>query len=199
MADVDNGDILRIGANFLLEGSYQLANVFHVRVTTGGGIDFADATDDIAEYIDDIYDGVMTYLTDEMSSYNLTLQNLTQATVAGAFAFATPLNGVASDSMLPYGVACLTWARTFKPRVASRKYWGAFTEAGLDNGLWTGSVINACVQAHEQHATAFTGSNSLTVLGVAWNRLLETYTTLQAVAAVSEPAYQRRRRRGRGS
>lgn len=199
MADVETGDVLRIGASFLLDGVFEIANVFHVRVTAGGSLDFSDASDDIQEYVDAIYDENKLWLSDHMGSYLLSLQNLTQDTTYGAFPFAAPIVGGASGQYLPLGTCCLTWGRTFKPRVQSRKYWGVFAEEGIVDGAWVASLLTACQAAHSVHALSFAGTNGLTVLGVAYNRTAGTTTDMTSVTGAIEPAYQRRRRRGRGS
>ena len=199
MADVDNGDVLRIGASWLLSDAYEVANVFHVRVTAGGGLGYSDASDDVGEYMEDIYNEIRTHLTDEMDNYLITLQNITQVTTIGAFSWPTPLAGIATQEHTATGVSCLTWGRTLKPRVQIRKYWGIFTEAMMEDGLWVATLRTACAAALNLHLSSFVGTNGLTMLGVAYNRTLGTTTDAISVSASPEPAYQRRRRRGRGS
>lgn len=199
MADVDTGDILRLGAHFLHNSVTIIANTFHVRVTAGGGLDFSDASDDISEYLEDIYDGLKIWLSDEMASYALTLANLTQDTTYGSFAWGNPVNGSNVSEWLPQGVCMLTWGRTVVPRVQTRKYWGVFTEAGQEDGRWVASVVNACIAAHNKYHTSFAGTNGLTVLGIAYNRTLATWTDITGIASTDVPAYQRRRRLGRGA
>ena len=199
MADVDNGDVLRMGAIWHLSGVWEIANVFHVRVIAGGGIGWAAASEDMAEYAEDIYNFILGRLTDNLTTFQLTLQNLTQVTTIGAFDWDNPLQGGEAGENTAPGVSCLAWGRTFKPRVQIRKYWGVFTEASLVDGVWAAALINDCVAALNRHITSFTGVNGLEVLGVAYNRTLETTTDAVSVTASTEPAYQRRRKRGRGS
>lgn len=199
MADVDNGDILRIGATMLLQDIYEITNVFHAQVTSGGGLDYDDASDDVGEYMDDIYTLILPLMTSVQASYQLSLANITQDTTIGAFSWPNPLTGSTGGDFTAPGVCVLTWARTFKPRVQSRKYWGVFAESAIGLGTWSASVLEDCEAAHALHATSFVGTNGLTLLGVAYNRTLATITALQTIASASEPSYQRRRRRGRGS
>lgn len=199
MADVETGDVLRIGATFLIQSVYEYTNVFHVRVTAGGPLSFADAADDIGEYMTDIYNEFIGRCTDQMTSYLITLQNLTQDTTYGAFAWPAPVNGPLATQYLPLGVACLCWGRTVKPRVQVRKYWGVFTEGDLANGSWTAALLTDCQDALSIHLTSYAGTNGLTMLGVAYNRTTQTTTDATGVTSTAEPAYQRRRKRGRGS
>lgn len=100
---------------------------------------------------------------------------------------------------MPPGICLLGWARTLKPRVQIRKYWGVFDEGGLTGGLWTAATRTACQNAMVDHITSFVGTNGLTVVGVAYNRTLLTTTDALSATTAEEPAYQRRRKRGRGS
>lgn len=199
MADVDTGDVLRLGTVWRFLAAYDIANVWYVRVTAGGGLGWGDAADDMAEYAADIYDEIDTYLTNNMATSYLTLQNVTQDTTYGAFSWAAPITGGASEENTALGVACLTWARTYKPRVQIRKYFGVFTEAMMSDGLWVATCTSACAAAMAIHTASFVGTNGLTVLGVAYNRTLGTTTDATSIATTSEPAYQRRRKRGSGS
>lgn len=199
MADVDTGDVLRLGTIWHLSNVFEIANVWHVRVLSGGGLGWADASEDMAEYAEDIYNFILGRLTDNQTTFQLTLANLTQVTTIGAFDWANPLQGGEAANNTAPGVCCLAWARTFRPRVQIRKYFGVFTEADIEDGVVVAALINDCVAALNRHVTSFTGVNGLEVLGVAYNRALETTTDGQSVTASPEPAYQRRRKRGRGS
>lgn len=199
MADVENGDILRIGAVMQLETAFEIANVFHVRVEDGGGVGYASAAQDISEYMDEIYSNITTYIHNTQLEDYLSLANITQDTTFGAFAWGTFTGGSESQDKTAPGVALFTWARTLKPRVQIRKYWGVFSEVNMTGGLWLSAIRGACQNAMTDHVNNFEGSNGLDVKGVAYNRTAGTYTYGLAVSTSAEPAYQRRRRRGKGS
>lgn len=160
---------------------------------------YASASQDIQEYMDEIYDNIDTVLHTSMLVDYLTLANLTQDTTFGSFAWGTIAAGGDAGDKTPPGVCLFTWARTLKPRVQIRKYWGVFTETSTILGAWTAAARTACINAMTDHINSFAGTNGLTVLGVAYNRTLKTWTDGLSVASSAEPAYQRRRRRGRGS
>lgn len=199
MADVELNDVLRIGAIMRLQTLFEIANVWHVRVTSGAPLGFAAASQDIAEYMDEIYDNIVSQMTDAQLPVAITLQNVTQATTFGAFAWDVFAGGTNTNAMTAPGVSLLAWARTLTPRVQIRKYFGVFTELDMDVGQWTAGARTACIGALTDHITPFTGTNGLQMLGVAYNRTLLTTTDGLSVTTSSEPAYQRRRKRGRGS
>ncbi|MCK4627326.1 MAG: hypothetical protein KAV00_18585, partial [Phycisphaerae bacterium] len=146
-----------------------------------------------------IYSNLTAYLSDEISPDNLTMQNVTQDTTFGAFAWSGWGGGTNVNEQTASGVCLFTWARTLKPRVQIRKYYGVFTEEGLTDGTWVSAVRNACNSAMVDHIQSFEGSEGLVMLGVAYNRTLLTTTDALSTDTAEEPGYQRRRRRGRGS
>lgn len=69
----------------------------------------------------------------------------------------------------------------------------------MQDGIWVQALTNACRDAMLDHILSFEGTEGLVILGVAYNRTLLTTTDALSVDTSAEPAYQRRRRRGRGS
>ncbi len=199
MADVENGDILRIGATWQFEGAYEVTNVWHALVQAGGGIGYAEAALDIQDYMEDIYELVEPKLSDEMLTDFLTLSNVTQVTTFGAMAWQLALQGDVTTEVTAPGVTCLAWARTLKPRVQIRKYWGVFCEVDMQDGLWSSSLRAACLSAMVVHIQPYSAGPALTLQGVAYNRTLDTHVLPLSATTSQEPSYQRRRRRGRGS
>ncbi len=199
MAEVDNGDVLRLGATFELEGAFEVTNVWHAQVVAGGGISFAVAATDVQMYLEDIYNNVMPKATDTMLSDFISLSNVTQGTTFGAIAWLNPLVGAIATEITAPGVCLFTWARTLKPRVQIRKYFGVLCEVDLQAGVWSSTAQVQMELAMGVHVAPYTGGPALTLQGVAYNRLLDTIALPISVQASPEPAYQRRRRRGRGS
>lgn len=199
MADVENGDILRIGAVMKLETAFDIANVFHCRVISGGAKTYAAVLGDVQEYMDDLYDYIDTYIHNTQLADHLTLANVTQDTVYGALDWGVFAGGSESQDKTAPGVCLLTWARTLKPRVQVRKYWGVFSEVNMTGGLWLTTIQTQCRAALQYHINENTLTDGLELGGVAYNRTLGTYTDPVSVASSGEPSYQRRRKRGRGS
>ena len=199
MADVENSDIIRLGAVLKVGGLFDVVNVFHLYISSGGGLGWALANADFQEYVDQVYQNIDTYLHTGVAGDSIQVANVTQATVFGSIAFNPAITGSDAGSILPLGVCCLTWARTYKARVQMRKYWSGFTEAQLDGGSWTSTLENACLAAMTDVVGGLTGSNGLVMVGVAYNRSGGTYTIGQSISSSDIPAYQRRRKQGVGS
>lgn len=199
MSDVNQSDVLRIGAIMELNGAFEVANVYHVVAENEGGRTFAEASLEIQEYMDDIYAALAATLSDEVLPVNLTLQNVTQATTFGAFAWDAFAGGTQAADQTAPGVALFAWARTLKPRVQIRKYFGVFTEQDMTGGEWSAGVRTACINALTLHVQEYVATGGMIFTGVAYNRTLATTTEGLSVATSAEPAYQRRRKRGRGS
>lgn len=199
MADVNSGDILRIGAVWTFEGTYEVANVFHAQNVAGGDRTYAAAALDVQEYIDDLYDNILASMSDEMSSDLITMANVTQGTTHGAIAWPAPLTGGNINERTAPGVCLFAWGRTAIPRVQIRKYFGIFTDAGMDDGVWNAAARAACDALMVEHVQNYIGGNGMTLRGVAFNRVTLLGTFADSVSTSAEPSYQRRRKRGRGS
>jgi len=199
MAEIDNLDILRIGATWEFEGTFEVTNVWHVKVTAGGGVTYAVGGLDIQDYMEDIYNELLPTLSDEMATDYITLSNVTQDTTFGAMGWKTPLVGGEAGAVMAPGVCVFGWGRTLKPRVQIRKYFGVHTETSLVEGKWTSAVRADCHDALGIHVLDWALGANLELKGVAYNRTLQTSTEAISVTTSEEPAYQRRRKRGRGS
>lgn len=199
MAEIDNGDILRIGATWEFEGVFEITNVYHAKVTAGGGVTYAVGALDIQEYLEDISTELIPLLSDEMHTDYLSLSNVTQDTTFGAIAWKNPLQGQAADTAVPPGVCLFAWGRTIKPRVQIRKYFGVHTEVSLIDQGWSSAARADANDAMAIHVLDWALGANLELKGVAYNRTLLTDTEAISVSTAQEPAYQRRRKRGRGS
>lgn len=199
MSDINTGDIIRVGAGLNFQGIYDVVNVFHFEWTVGGDIVFSTALTRIQSYLNDLYDEIKTQLSDTIGTGSLAISNVTQGLTFGASPWSPTWAGVESGQCTAPGVCCFAWGRTQKPRVQIRKYFGVFGEVNMVDGVWTSTVQNACEALMAIHIaqTAIGGASEVT--GVAYNRLLDTITKANSVASSAEPAYQRRRKRGRGS
>lgn len=199
MADVDNMDILRLGAGLVYDGLYDVVNVYHVIVETGSGLSWAAIDGYIQSYLDDLYDNIKTPLNDGIGTGAISVANVTQLTTLGAIEWSPGWAGVESGEPTAAGVCCFTWGRTYKPRVQLRKYLGVFGEVNVSTGSWTSTVQNACKALMDFHIAREEVAVGIYFTGIAYNRTLGTYEMGVSSDASAEPAYQRRRKRGRGS
>lgn len=199
MSDIDNGDVLRIGCSWIYDNAYEIANVYHALVTSGGNKDFADIIDDVQEYVDGLYTEMDTHLSIDMDVDRISVANVSQVLVFGSINYGVLASGGSGGDPLAAGVCLLAWARTLKSRVQIRKYLGVLTETDMVGGTWIAGVQTAAYTDLEYHITSQAMTDGLTMTGVAWNREFSSYTLATGVATAGEPTYQRRRRRGRGS
>lgn len=199
MADIENDDIIRLGCVLKLDAIYDVVNTYHIQVDAGGPATFAAASLAFQDYVDDIYNYLTAQMANNVTDGYITVANVTQATVFGSIAFGTWTGGSNGAEHVAPGVAVLAYARTVKPRVQFRKYFGIFTEADMLDGAWTATVRTPCENALAYHIAQQTPRTGYTFTGVVWNYATQTLTKGISATTSSEPAYQRRRKRGRGS
>lgn len=199
MADVDDGDILRLGAGLSFQGVYDIVNVWHVIVGLVTGKTWAESELPIQNYVDELYDFIKATLNDDMGTNVISVANVTQATTIGAIAYNPTWAGTEGGEPTAPGNCCFTWGRTYAPRVQIRKYFGVFGEAGMAAGVWNAGVQDACEDSMDWHIAERIPSAGWTMQGIAYNRALGTHEFAHSVGVAAEPAYQRRRKRGRGS
>lgn len=199
MADFENGDIIRIGAVMRYDGSDDVVNVYHVELLDAGPVNWATMAPVLQAYLDGIMGTLDTELSTLMTAGELQIANVTQATVFGAIAWGDFAQGGAAGAQCAAGAACFGFARTRKPRVQIRKYYGIFPQASLVDGSWDAGVTDAVGDALDYHIDTKVMGGGITLKGVAYNRTLLTTEYGVTVAVRTEPRYQRRRRRGAGS
>lgn len=199
MADVDSGDILRIGCGMIYDGAYDVVNVLHLLATLDTGLTWGTVIGYIQVYAQELYDPLKAQLSDLMGSGSLSVANVTQVTTVGSVAWQTPWVGAVGGDPTASGVCCFGWGRTYKPRVQIRKYFGVFAETGVAEGIWNGTVRGLCEDWMDAHIVEDVMAAGIAFQGVAYNRDLGTYEVAHSVDTSAEPAYQRRRKRGRGS
>lgn len=199
MADVNDGDVLRVAAVMQLDLIHEITNVWHLLVLSGGPMTFATATPEIQEYMDLMWFDLDTRLTNNQTADRLEVQNVTTDEVFGAINWGVFAQGGSAAHHLPLGVCAFAWGRTRTPRVQIRKYMGVFTEDDVSDGSWSGAFLTDLQTMIDDHITPNTMAGGLELQGVAYNRTLGTHTLATNGAVSQEPAYQRRRKRGRGS
>lgn len=199
MADVDSGDIIRIGARFDFDALYDVVNVWHLLCEATAGRTWAELTTAVQAWLNACYASLKTPLSDEMTTGDVQVANVTQATTLGTIAWSPTWSGAGSGDQTAAGVCCFTWGRTYKPRVQIRKYFGVFPETNIADGYWVTAARTGCEDAMTYAITAGAVGQFSNIQAVAYNRTLATYEKAVSVDSSAEPAYQRRRRRGRGS
>lgn len=199
MADFDNGDIIRIGAVLEFKGAHAIANVWTAEIISGGSLSYAVMYTKAADYMDILYAHIASILSDDVLPDYLTLANLTQGTVGGAFAWDTFAGGTNANDPTAAQLACLAYARTRVARVQIRKYLGVMTDNNMTNGLWGSAVTSPCQIMMADFITDNDVGGGTVLRGVAYRPLDQRVTYGQSAHSSVEPVVQRRRREGRGA
>lgn len=199
MADVNTGDILRLGALLSFEGVFDVVNTFHVEVVDGGGIEWASASVRIQLYLDELYDEIKGSLSVNMGTNAISVANVTQVTTLGSIPWSPTWAGTGAGENTAPGVCLFAWGRTLTPRVQIRKYFGVFPEGALTDGFFITAPRVAVQALMDLHIAEVLTAGGTVFQGVAYNRLLDTFKRAVSADTSAEPSYQRRRKRGRGS
>jgi len=199
MAEIEINDVLRLSCRMLFDNTYSVVNTWTVNVDAGGPATFASWQTAIQAYTAALYTYMNSYIVNNITVDSIGVQNLTQGLVFGSMSWSGWGGGAATGDSLPLGCALMVYGRTLVPRVQIRKYLGVIAEIESNDGVFTGTVRGAAENMMTYHITQQTPDTGKQVTGIAYNMttLAKTYAT--SVASSSEVAYQRRRRRGRGS
>lgn len=199
MADFENNDVISLSARLEYSGGFSVVNVWYVQLDSGGPTSLAGISAAIQAYMDTLYGYLTAYFPDEVTPVSIGVRNETQSTVFGAIAWGSWAGGTATQQVTALGVALLAFARTYVPRVQIRKYMGPFTENDIYEGEWAATIRGAAENMMADHISQNNPQGTIFWTGVAYNRTLGTVTHGQTATTSEEPAYQRRRKRGRGS
>lgn len=199
MADVETGDILRLGCGLVYDGLYDVVNVWNVKTVLSAGRTWAQMIPLIQTWCNNVYDDLKATFSDEMGTGSISVANLTQITTLGAIPWSPSWGGTGAGDPTAAGVCLFAWARTYTPRVQIRKYFGVFAESNVTDGSFVVAAQEDAENAMDYAILSSEVATGMFIQAVAYNRTLGTYKTGVSVAVAPEPAYQRRRKRGRGS
>lgn len=198
MTVVDN-DVLVASARSEFNGVEDIVNVFQFHKQSGGPQDDADVFDDIVLIMESIYTLVKAMQTIQTIYRDITVRNKTQSTILGTSGWPTLLTGDYDGGNPPPGVSALLSFTSPYPRIGGRKYWGGLDQSTLEGD---GTLVVGAVTALNEIAVLMTGGFVKTtgtyVYGV--TRTSDgSFIYLWDWVVTDIPAYQRRRRQGRGS
>jgi hypothetical protein len=200
---VTDDDILRVVQTLTWADGNIIQNVYNCKISGGGGpYDDQDVADDMADWMDTIYDGLAAAMSSELNTgeavtYLFDPVGSDWDEVAGDVPTFTPAAG---GEYLPTGVAAMARANSTDPDVQARKFFGGFTEDVAIDGGWTTSALALLVAAGLDWITAFTGTaTGATFTPGVWSPTTTTFFAFVAHLIVNGIAnYQRRRRPGVG-
>jgi hypothetical protein len=195
--------ILRVVANLAFPESVVAQNIFYAVFSNDGtSADEEDVVEDLAVWIEDFYQAIVTYLVNDVSLTGITVYVLDEAELdwdeVGDFTLS--VTGTDGTDYLAHGTAALMHANTVNPDVRGSKYVGLFGEgSNLDGGLTT-AAGTALSNAFLAWVTAFTGAQtgSEFVPGV-WSPTKSGFFSTNGNGFLNTFwAYQRRRKPGVG-
>jgi hypothetical protein len=196
MADL--GDILRVTPSLVLDVGVTIQNVYHLLVSEPTGVDDEDVLDDMGEYLEGIYDGMVSRIPNNVTFSEYKVDNLTADVTIGISGFPTLTTGTDAGEYIAPGVAGLLLGRTSNPGHAGRKFFGPFTEGNMSDGLWSSALLSVLAAAGLDTYDGFTSAGGNDYQPIVLDRTTGNPRNVREIIASSNPAYQRRRRRGAG-
>lgn len=196
---VQQFDVLEVTARGEFNGIEDVVNVFQYRYESVPPIADNLAVDDILNIMETLYiilNGAITIL---QLYRDIRIANQTQGTLMGRFSWPTLVAGAGIGPTVAPGVAFLTSLTTPVPRVGMRKYWGVMTDANMDaDGTWGAAIVVAGLTVNIAMLNPFAAVNGSWQFGYTSPKTLAFEIPTGGVVT-DIPAYQRRRRQGRGS
>lgn len=192
------GDIVRITAKLQLAGIGDIVNVFHFSVAANTTPNDTQFMLDTAGAIDALYAPLTPFITTQVTYQSIEGQNISKDELLPSTAWPTQVAGTGAAEMLPEMNSVCVFHRTLKPRVRASKFLPPMTEdsnvAGVVNVLTV-----AVAQAFGDALVAGLTNLGVSLVYVAFNRLLSTSTVVTQALVPVRFRTQRRRRLGVGS
>lgn len=200
---VSVGDFLKVVATLVWLDGNIAQNVFAVAITgTGGPYDNEDILDDALDWVEDMYAELVAHLSDEIDGSQIQVYKYDPVDddfdEVGTTAWVFNPTGV--DDQMPRGVAGLLTTQTVDPDVQGKKYVPGLTEAHLNDGLLSATMVTKLAAFGVVWLAPFVGATSGADFdpGV-WSPTNRTiYDASGSFTIPTIPAYQRRRKRGVG-
>jgi len=194
------GDVLRVSARQKVDGVHDVVNVFHVIADTVVASDLSDVLDDLRTWVGLAYNEIATSLPDVVSSDILDVYNVSQDLPYGQVGWGGGYTGgTNSGDYTALGVSALLLFPTSAKRIQGRFYLGPLAEGHVSSGKVNSALLpniaNFAAQILDTSPMAEGSVFDYIVLSRADNTPHHPTT----FKVMSELAYQRRRKRGRGS
>lgn len=195
---ITNGSIIRMASVWQYNNSDEQANVWHAGVSSVAST-VALLYDDIEEYLVYLYGTVAGFIVDDLTHNRVEVFNQSAGTPEPWIGAIGDLDGTDANSPLPAGVAALVYARTFVSRVIGKKYMPTASENELVNGQFSGAYQTALLGLATRWAGNFTASNGTVFTPRIWRVSAGSDVGIMSTHVTVNPAYQRRRKLGRGA
>lgn len=198
MGVVNPNDKITVTAHLQTGVGNTINNVFTFRYEGIGTQADEASMQDLALKLEDFYSALNSHIVDNVAYVDISGFNVTQDRPMPTVNWPTLTAGGSTSDPLPDGVSGLMLLRTGIKRVLGRKFIGGLAEGDNTAGVWESTLVAALAAAGAELIGSFLGGQTgalwlpgvIDKLGAFWS-FIETF-------ASNNPAYQRRRRPGRG-
>ena len=195
----NDNDILSVDVKGDFNGTEEIVASYQLQLDDVGGLADTLVLEDIEEWVEALYAIVRSLLSILTVIRSFRVQNLTQDILLGEVTLATPIAGLLTGHATAPGVAILATFPTRYPRVVGAKYWGPTADEALDSvGKVDATRITVCNSAIALLTATYSATNGDYDYGYNSPKVMD-FVPFTEGQSHTEPAYQRRRRRGRGS
>lgn len=195
---VDPSDVLRVVTEWTWQNVVKMQNSYHLRYDGTGTISDSACLGDCREYAELLALQIYTRISDEVSFDLVKVYNVTQDRPVGETAYVLYTGGTDVADDLPPGNAALALGSTGVKRVMGKKYVGGLSEVQQTNGTWTAAFLTALANYAAKWVADFTAASLNPYKPGLWSKAPMLFRTFVEAVTSDIPAYQRRRRQGRG-
>lgn len=194
------GNRIRVTAVLSAGLTSTVMNVYHLEVTdlADGGTNEFEIMTDIAAWMDGCYNAIAAMYSTDVTAVEIRGYNETEDFPMPTVFFPSFTGGTFSGETAPYGVCAQLVLRTGVSRVVGRKYLGPLAEQAFTDGLLNTDILDDIIAYAAALAEGVTGAayDNFARFGIAAASGVVHGVTGFSIASV--PAYQRRRKQGRG-
>lgn len=187
-------DVFRLAMRMQGPSGQDIINVWHAKISNYVGGTDADVAQELVDYACTHYQDLEDAITNQQTSVDISVQNLTTGAVLGTFSWSTAFAGTLTGDTLPPQTSLYSYFRTGLSRRIGRKFLGIVNEAVNDNGLVSSLVtIVSTFIANWIGTDVGVGTGNSYVWGVFNDNLLPAFA--QFVEAVWQARLKTQRRR----
>lgn len=199
MFTLNDGGVLEVVLWATNSSAGEMRLVFQWRLLSGGPLNLAEIAVDVEEWLLAIIDEIIGLVNDNITFTGFSVNTLDDNFTSGFLSFGTPVVGTNATDPLPSGVACLVYMNTGVARRQLRKYLFGFAEDQIGAfGNFGSATLTTVLGIAPFLLTNQTMTNGVWEYGHAQAGVGTSWITPAQLTVAAVPAYQRRRRQGRG-
>jgi len=190
-------DVYRVAARMIGPSGQDIMNVWYAQIANYVTGDDDDVAGELAAFLATHYQDLEAAITNQQTSVEISVQNMTTGAVLGTQAWIPVFAGDLTGDTLPPQTSLYSYFRTGISRRVGRKFWGIVNEAVNDNGLVVSLVtVVSTFIAHWLGIDVGVGTGNSYVWGVYNDNLVPAFA--QFVEAVWQARLRTQRRRSPG-